>query len=386
MSKRRITWHRSDLNIELEEGTRPSEIVRPLTKQVSLRTKLLLSRSISSLRAVPPSLRSTGSSSSSAIGRSESGSSVGGVATTLDELLKQAAAGDPPLCDLSAHEQLSRASTEKKNIVLGQLARATKLGAIVLHNLNLDDTNAPAIAAILRANDGLGLLSVERNQLREGGLLAIAAAANGHPSLRELRVGEQKEAISTAATTALVAVMEATPCLLKLGVGSVRDELLLKRLEAATMANTDLVRQHRVRVRATGDKPEVEPEWVALWEARAALPQSPSQQKKKRLLGRSLLRKGALDAVAGFAPIRRRSHVEISTPAAGTIAAKAALVKGQLAPQLASQHSAAMASHDWAAEAWRIAADEVTDPLGPPLLTNPCHPSPASPPHVPRGR
>ena len=117
----------------------------------------------------------------------------------------------------------------------------------MLHNLALDDSNADAVAEVVRANAGLGLLSVERNGLREAGLLAIAKAATGHAALRELRAGEQRDPISTAATIAFIEALEATPTMLKVGVGSVRDDLLLKRLEAATAHNKDLVRQRRAR-------------------------------------------------------------------------------------------------------------------------------------------
>ena len=154
---------------------------------------------------------------------------------------------------------------EKKNAILLELAAATKCSAFVLHNLNLDDSNADALVEILQRNKGLGLLSVERNNLKEAGLLKLAKAAKNHPTLRELRVGEQKASIATSAIIALIEVLEAKPDMQKIGVGSIRDDLLLKRMEAAVMHNKDLLRQKRI---AAGGVVEPEPPWVELWEAR----------------------------------------------------------------------------------------------------------------------
>ena len=239
----------------------------------------------------------------------------------LKEIMQQAAAGDPPLCDLSAHRQFLVLTSVKKNGILNELARCTRLQAVVLHQLALDNSNAGAIAAILAANQNLGLFSVERNNLKEAGLLEVAKAASGHKTLRELRVGEQQESLSTAATIALVEVMESTPSLIKLGVGTIRDDLLLKRLEAATMHNKDLVRQKRIA--AGGDEPE--PAWVALWEAKT---------------------NAAKGAVAKGAAPRK------NTMSSG-LASKAAVVNANVA----TTHGA-MKSTDWLEEARRLRANE----------------------------
>lgn len=135
----------------------------------------------------------------------------------------------------------------------------------MLDNLKLDDSNAAALAAILRGNKGVGLLSVERNNLKENGLLEIVQAAVGHASLRELRVAEQKQPISTTALVALIELMETSQVLLKLGLGKIRDEKLLNRLQAATMANQDRQRQKR---RELGGAVPPEPAWVAFWETK----------------------------------------------------------------------------------------------------------------------
>jgi hypothetical protein len=180
----------------------------------------------------------------------------------LSELVRQATEGEVALCDISGHHQFLVLTLERKNAVLRQLAAATKCHAFVLHNLQLDDTNADALAEIISSNAQLGLLSVERNNLHEKALLRIAKAASKHANLRLLLCGEQKTPISTSACSALVEVMEETPSLRKVGVGTIRDDKLLARLEAATMANQERLR----RLRREGVQQPADPPWVAAWE------------------------------------------------------------------------------------------------------------------------
>ena len=249
--------------------------------------------------------------------------------TDLSELVRQAQANEVPLCDISAHHQFTVLTLPKKNEVLSQLVKATSVGAFVLHQLNLDDSSAELLADLIRANKGLGLLSVERNNLREAGLLAIAKAAKGHANLRELRLGEQREPISTNATIALIEVMEGTPSLLKLGLGSIRDDLLNKRLQAATMHNKDLVRQARVKDKAV----ETEPAWVAAWEAR------------------SNTGKAALAASGGASSAARQKNK--GSPISEGLAGKAAAIDANVGRALGN-----MRAVDWMEEARRIRSNE----------------------------
>ena len=68
------------------------------------------------------------------------------------------------------------------------LVKARAVQAVWLPGLGLTDAHAPALAALLREHRTLQALCLERNGLTEPGLLQIAAAASGHPSLTELRV------------------------------------------------------------------------------------------------------------------------------------------------------------------------------------------------------
>ena len=72
------------------------------------------------------------------------------------------------------------------------LIRARKVQAVWLPGVGLNNTHARAVAALLRGHTELQALSLERNALTEPGLLTIAAAIAGHPTLSEVRLGEQE--------------------------------------------------------------------------------------------------------------------------------------------------------------------------------------------------
>ena len=115
--------------------------------------------------------------------------------------------------------------------------------AVWLPGLELTDAHAPALAALLREHRTLQALCLERNGLTEPGLLQIAAAASGHPSLNELRVEEQKRPLSSAAAAKLLGAMEATPTLARLGLGALRDDALAMRWTELSQKNAAHVRK-----------------------------------------------------------------------------------------------------------------------------------------------
>ena len=79
----------------------------------------------------------------------------------------------------------------------------------------------------------------------EPGIVTIAAAMDAHPSLTEVSFASQKATISTPAVSRLIDAMEATPNLISCNVGSLRDDTMRRRHQAACMANTDKMRQRR---------------------------------------------------------------------------------------------------------------------------------------------
>ena len=60
-------------------------------------------------------------------------------------------------------------------------------------------------------------------------------------------MANQRAPLSNAAVSALLQAMEGTPSLLKLGLGALRDNGARWRLQAATMRNTERMRQRRQR-------------------------------------------------------------------------------------------------------------------------------------------
>ena len=118
--------------------------------------------------------------------------------------------------------------------------------AIFLDACGLDSRQAGAIATVVKSLGHLEALSLQCNNFKEDDLVQLAEAVHEHPSMSELSLAEQKAQIATAAANKLAEAMEATPCLLKLRLGALRDETTKKRVNAATMANGDKFRRKRV--------------------------------------------------------------------------------------------------------------------------------------------
>ena len=168
---------------------------------------------------------------------------------SLRDDLTRVAASDPSLklLDLSGSTRFMSLTAVQKGQAIGLLAQGHALETLVLNSLRLDNTSAGALADMLRHNNSLLSVSLEGNGLTEEGLIAIAGGVEGHPALCELTVANQRAPLSNAAIAALLQAMEGTPSLLKLGLGALRDNGARWRLQAATMRNTERMRQHRQR-------------------------------------------------------------------------------------------------------------------------------------------
>ena len=81
---------------------------------------------------------------------------------------------------------------------------------INLSGLTLPDAAASALAAALHADAGgrVEVLNLERNDLREPGLLNIVGALRSNTTLRELRLTDQRTAVSTAVEMALAEMLD----------------------------------------------------------------------------------------------------------------------------------------------------------------------------------
>jgi hypothetical protein len=88
----------------------------------------------------------------------------------------------------------------------------------------------------MSCNTRLHGISLEGNSFTEPGLLRLADALRAHPTIGEFSVANQKAPISTAACMALLGAMEQTPTLVHCGLGALRDNAVLRRQQAATMA------------------------------------------------------------------------------------------------------------------------------------------------------
>ena len=176
---------------------------------------------------------------------------------SLREQLTRVAASDPSLnvLDLSGSTRFMSLTAKQKGQAIGLLAQGQALETLVLNSLRLDNTSAAALADMLRHNNSLLSVSLEGNSLTEEGLVAIAAGLEGHPALCELTVANQRAPLSNAAVSALLQAMEGTPSLLKLGLGALRDNGARWRLQAATMRNTERMRQRRQRRGSFGPSP-----------------------------------------------------------------------------------------------------------------------------------
>ena len=60
-------------------------------------------------------------------------------------------------------------------------------------------------------------------------------------------MANQKRPLATVAVAAMLEAMEATPTILHIGLGTLREDTWRKRLQAITMANTEAMRQRRLQ-------------------------------------------------------------------------------------------------------------------------------------------
>ena len=172
-------------------------------------------------------------------------------------LVAQAESGALALLDLSANRRFAVLDAPARSRLIDRITSATASGTlrtVLLNDLQLDNSNAPAVASLLRSSTSTKLRAValERNLLSEEGLLLLSAALRGS-ALTEVSLANQRAATSTAAVLDLLEAMEATPSLVKLGLGALRDDGVRKRHEQVTMANTEAARRRRRQAAAAGE-------------------------------------------------------------------------------------------------------------------------------------
>ena len=139
-----------------------------------------------------------------------------------------------------------RWSAERQSAALFLLAGSPTLQKLNLSGLGLTDAVAPALAAILCQPSALQVLSAERNDLRESGLLLLIEALAGNTTLRELRLTGQKQPIPTTVEDSLASMMESGGAsgLIKLGI-ALRGDKARRVCDQAIFKHVDRQRLER---------------------------------------------------------------------------------------------------------------------------------------------
>ena len=152
--------------------------------------------------------------------------------------------------DLSDNGKFKALEPGQKNMLLRVLARGARVEELALNNLGLDNRNAAALGEVLRGQEKLRSLSLDANALSGPGLKSLAADFKGHPTLSELSLDNQCNGamMPNDAARLIVEATEATPALIVLKLGHLRDSGLRYRLQTALSAHTELVRQKRHRI------------------------------------------------------------------------------------------------------------------------------------------
>lgn len=245
----------------------------------------------------------------------------------LDVILKRVADGEISWVDLTFHNEFTKLSQKAKSDVIYRLADAGEaIETVKLNSVGLDNSNAPALAQLVRGNRKLHGLQLEGNLLTEPGLLELAEGVHGHRALSELSLASQKVALSTATISRFIDAMEATTSLISCNLGHLRDDTARRRHQAANMANVDAMRQRRNAAR----------------EANGPASPATAGPTQRRAVSFSQRR---------HTPGKPPPSVSVST----ALAEKQAKVAGSIA---ASIRDATMVA-DWDAEAQRIGASQM---------------------------
>ena len=113
-------------------------------------------------------------------------------------LVAQAESGALALLDLSANRRFAVLDAPARSRLIDRITSATASGTlrtVLLNDLQLDNSNAPAVASLLRSSTSTKLRAValERNLLSEEGLLLLSAALRGS-ALTEVSLANQRAA------------------------------------------------------------------------------------------------------------------------------------------------------------------------------------------------
>lgn len=108
---------------------------------------------------------------------------------SLQFLLSRIAADDPALgvCDLSGNGSFVGLTQPQKVRAVNVIGMGSGLHTLKLNNLNMENTQAAAVAMLLRGTHKLQCFALEGNNFTEVGVLQIAKALDKHPYMQEVR-------------------------------------------------------------------------------------------------------------------------------------------------------------------------------------------------------
>ena len=194
-------------------------------------------------------MRAAGRSMTERRAEFEAAAAVVPSSSPLKQLFLRVADGDPALSelDLAGDQELIRWPVRRQAAALALLCGSPTIERVNLSGLGLPDDVAPVLAAAIRVGSALRILNLERNDLREPGLLAIVAALEANESLRELRLTGQRMAVSTNVEVALAELLDSgrgATALVKLGL-PLRNDSARRTVDAALFRTMDRQRQLR---------------------------------------------------------------------------------------------------------------------------------------------
>ena len=116
---------------------------------------------------------------------------------------------------------------------------------VLLVNCQLDDAGAEAFADALTVNTSVTSLNMESNWITGVGVIPVAKMLSTNKTLKELRLNNQRQLISTEAEEALMNAMATNETLVRLNL-DIRNTQAREKVQKQLALNMDRQRQQRV--------------------------------------------------------------------------------------------------------------------------------------------
>jgi hypothetical protein len=114
-----------------------------------------------------------------------------------------------------------------------------------LCNISMKDKHCFALAEVLKTCPNLIILNIETNMISGAGIEAIALMAEKHPSLKELRVDNQRMAVGIEAERAIANCLSQNTNIIRLSY-TFRETFVFTYVNKYLQRNLDLIRQARL--------------------------------------------------------------------------------------------------------------------------------------------